>query len=143
MLPLRNLLSRVAALAAVMLIAACTSTPEATPERDAQKHLEAVVQADGDGFYGRMAKLGIATIQIDAGTPDPAIATLQTLAQRTDLEIPIDGVLMQLGRAYDKAGKPADAIRAFTRIGDEFPESPYAGDARTELDRLKSAAAGP
>jgi hypothetical protein len=35
MLPLRNLLSRVAALVAVMLIAACTSTPEATPERDA------------------------------------------------------------------------------------------------------------
>lgn len=109
---------------------------------DAQKHLEAVVQADGDGFYGRLAKLGIATIQIDAGTLDPAIATLQTLAQRTDLEIPIDGVLMQLGRAYEKAGRPAEAIRAFTRIGDEFPESPYAGDAKTELDRLKGAAAG-
>ena len=52
--------------------------------------------------------------------------------------MPVDGVLMQLGRAYDKAGKTADAIRAFTRIGDEFPESPYAGDAKTEADRLKA-----
>jgi predicted negative regulator of RcsB-dependent stress response len=109
---------------------------------DAQKHLEAVVQADGDGFYGRMAKLGIATIQVDAGTFDPAIATLQALVQRSDLEMPVDGVLMQLGRAYEKAGKRAEAIAAFTRISDEFPESPYAGDARTEADRLKSATPG-
>jgi predicted negative regulator of RcsB-dependent stress response len=109
---------------------------------EAETHLDAVVQADGDGFYGRLAKLGIATIQIDAGKPEPAIATLQELSQRTDLAIPIDGVLMQLGRAYEKAGKRAEAIAAFTRIGDEFPESPYAGDAKTEVDRLKGAAAG-
>ncbi len=89
-----------------------------------------------------MARLGIATIQIDAGRLEPAIATLSALSQRTDLEMPVDGVLMQLGRAYDKAGKPADAIRAYTRIGDEFPESPYAGDARTEAERLKARAAG-
>ena len=87
-----------------------------------------------------MAKLGIATIQIDGGRLEPAIATLTALAQRTDLEMPVDGVLMQLGRAYDKAGKTADAIRAFTRIGDEFPDSPYAGDAKTEADRLKARA---
>ena len=105
---------------------------------DAEKQLEEIVRADADGLYGRMAKLGIATIQIDAGRPEPAIATLTQLAQRADLEIPVDGVLMQLGRAYDKAGKTADAIRAFTRIGDEFPDSPYAGDAKTEAERLKA-----
>jgi predicted negative regulator of RcsB-dependent stress response len=105
---------------------------------DAEKQLEEIVRADADGLYGRMAKLGIATIQIDSGRLDPAIATLTSLAQRTDLEMPIDGVLMQLGRAYDKAGKAADALRAFTRIGEEFPDSPYAGDAKTEADRLKA-----
>jgi predicted negative regulator of RcsB-dependent stress response len=109
---------------------------------DAEKQLEEIVKLDADGLYGRMAKLGIATIQIDAGRVEPAIATLSALAQRTDLEMPVDGVLMQLGRAYEKAGKTADAIRAFTRIGDEFPESPYAGDAKTEVDRLKAKPAG-
>jgi predicted negative regulator of RcsB-dependent stress response len=109
---------------------------------DAEKQLEEIVRLDADGLYGRMARLGIATIQIDAGRLDPAIATLTALAQRTDLEMPVDGVLMQLGRAYDKAGKPADAIRTYTRIGDEFPESPYAGDAKTEADRLKARTAG-
>jgi predicted negative regulator of RcsB-dependent stress response len=109
---------------------------------DAEKQLEELVRLDADGLYGRMARLGIATIQIDAGRLEPAIATLTALAQRTDLEMPVDGVLMQLGRAYDKAGKPADAVRAYTRIGEEFPESPYAGDAKTEADRLKARTAG-
>jgi predicted negative regulator of RcsB-dependent stress response len=105
---------------------------------DAQKALEELVRLDGNGLYGRMSKLGIATMQIDAGHADQAIAPLTELSQRTDLEIPVDGVLMQLGRAYDRAGKPAEALRTFTRIGDEFPESPYAADARAEVDRLKA-----
>ncbi|MEO5820628.1 MAG: tetratricopeptide repeat protein, partial [Vicinamibacteraceae bacterium] len=107
---------------------------------DAEKQLEEIVRLDADSLYGRMAKLGIATIQVDAGRLEPAIATLTALSQRADLEIPVDGVLMQLGHAYDKAGKPAEAVRAFTRIGDEFPESPYAGDAKTEAERLKARA---
>ena len=109
---------------------------------DAEKQLEEIVRLDPNGLYGRMAKLGIATIQVDAGRVEPAIATLTALSQRTDLEMPVDGVLMQLGRAYEKAGKPADAIRAFTRIGEEFPDSPYAADAKTEADRLKAQPAG-
>ncbi len=109
---------------------------------DAEKHLEEIVRLDNDGLYGRMARLGIAAIQIDGGRLDPAIATLTALVQRTDLEVPVDGVLMQLGHAYDKAGKTADALRAFTRIGDEFPDSPYAGDAKTEADRLTAKTAG-
>ena len=105
---------------------------------EAEKALEEIARLDSNGLYGRMARLGIATMQVDSGRVDPAIATLTQLAQRTDLEIPVDGVLMQLGRAYDKAGKTADAVRTFTRIGDEFPESPYAADARTEVERLKA-----
>ena len=108
---------------------------------DAEKQLEEIVRLDADGLYGRMAKLGIATIQTQTGRVDPAIATLTALSQRTDLEMPVDGVLMQLGRAYEKAGKPAEAIRAFTRIGEEFPDSPYAADAKTEVDRLKATPA--
>jgi predicted negative regulator of RcsB-dependent stress response len=109
---------------------------------DAEKQYEEAARLDPNGLYGRMARLGTATIQVDSGRLDPAIATLTQLAQRTDLEVPVDGVLMQLGRAYEKAGKKADAVRTFTRIGDEFPESPYAADARAELDRLKVPAPG-
>jgi outer membrane protein assembly factor BamD (BamD/ComL family) len=36
--------------------------------------------------------------------------------------------------------KRADAQQTFNRIVEEYPESPYSGDARKELDNLKKAA---
>ena len=52
-------------------------------------------------------------------------------------ELPVDGILMQLGRAYLDAGKQADAEQTFNRLVAEFPQSPFSGDARRELDGLK------
>ena len=51
--------------------------------------------------------------------------------------MPVDGVLMRLGRLYLDAGKTADAQQTFNRIADEFPNSPYAAEARRELDQMK------
>ena len=47
--------------------------------------------------------------------------------------LPVDGVLMQLGRAALVAGKKDDATRAFTRVVDEFPQSLYATEAKEKL----------
>jgi outer membrane protein assembly factor BamD (BamD/ComL family) len=46
---------------------------------------------------------------------------------------------MQLGRTYLEAGKKADAQQTFNRIVEEYPESPFTGDARKEIDSLKKA----
>ncbi len=89
-----------------------------------------------------MAKLGIATLQIQAKKYDQAIAALQTLSQRADADVPVDAVLMQLGEAYQRAGRTPDALKTFTRVVDEFPQSPYLQDARRRLDDLKAAAPG-
>jgi outer membrane protein assembly factor BamD (BamD/ComL family) len=32
-----------------------------------------------------------------------------------------------------------EAVRAYTRVVDEFPKSPYLADARKQLDELKAA----
>ena len=84
-----------------------------------------------------MARLGLAEAQARAGDLEQAINTYKELSQRKDGPLPIDGILMQLGRAYREAGKPADAQQTFTRVVDEFPDSPFTGDARRELDSLK------
>ena len=42
-----------------------------------------------------------------------------------------------LGRAYVRAGRKEEAARAFTQIVDEFPQSPYAADARREMEEAK------
>jgi TolA-binding protein len=81
----------------------------------------------------------LAEAQVRAGQYDAAITTFKDLAQRKDGPLPVDGILMQLGRTYLEAGKKADAQQTFNRIVEEYPESPFTGDARKEIDSLKKA----
>ncbi len=96
-----------------------------------------VIEKAGDGFYGQMARLGLAETQARAGQFDQAINTFKELAQRKDGPLPVDGILMQLGRTYLEAGKRADAQQTFNRLVEEYPESPFTSDARKELETLK------
>ena len=84
-----------------------------------------------------MARLGLAEAQARAGQYDSAINAYKELAAQLDGPLPIDGILMQLGRTYLDAGKPSDAQQVFSRVVEEFPNSPFSGDARRELDTLK------
>ena len=93
-----------------------------------------VIDRAGSSIYGQMARLGLAEAQTRSGQFDQAINTFKELSLRKDGTLPVDGILMQLGRAYLEAGKRADAQQTFTRLVDEFPESPFSGDARRELD---------
>ena len=95
-----------------------------------------VVDRSGDGIYGQMARLGLAEAQAQAGKFDDAINTFKELAQRKDGPLPIDGVLMQLGRTYRDAGKRADAQQTFNRLVSEYPDSPFTTEAKRELDSL-------
>lgn len=96
-----------------------------------------VIDAAGTGIYGQMARLGLAEAQARAGQYDQAINAFKDLSLRKDGPLPVDGILMQLGRVYLDAGKRTEAQQTFNRIVEEFPESPYTGDARKELDNLK------
>jgi TolA-binding protein len=95
-----------------------------------------IIRREGDSVYGQMARLGLAEVQALAGQYDQAINTFKEMAQRKDGPLPIDGILMQLGRTYREAGKPADAQQTFNRIVMEFPESPFSQEAKRELDSL-------
>jgi hypothetical protein len=94
---------------------------------------------DGGGIYGRMARLGLADLLASAGQHDQAIAIYKELSTDPEATLPVDGVLMHLGRVYQKAGRNAEAQQTYTRIVQEFPESLYAADARRELDALKKS----
>ena len=65
--------------------------------------------------------------------------TISRSSTRKDTDLPADGVLMQLGRAYRMAGKKAEALQTFTRVTEEFPQSIYVGEARREADALKAS----
>ena len=106
---------------------------------DAIKAYQAVIDQAGDGIYGQMAKLGLAEAYARGGQFDQAITSFREMAQRKDGQLPVDGILMQLGRTYRDAGKAADAQQTFNRLVEEFPESPFSADAKRELESLKKA----
>ena len=104
---------------------------------EAEQRYQEVVDTAGSRIYGRTGKLGLADVQVSQGKYDSAIKIYQDVATDTKSQLPIDGVLMQLGRAYMKAGKKNEAAHAFTRVVEEFPQSLYAADARREMEEAK------
>ena len=78
----------------------------------------------------------MAQSKIGTGQYDDAVKLLTELAANRDGTLPIAGVLIQLGQAYEKAGKPKDARAAYQRVVDEFSDSSYAFEARRQLAAL-------
>lgn len=91
------------------------------------------------GVYGEMARLGLADLLANSGQHDRAITIYKELAAEPKGDMPLDGVLMQLGRTYALAGRRSEAQQTYTRLVQEFPESLYSADAKKELDALKKS----
>jgi len=106
---------------------------------EAEQRFQEVVDKAGSKIYGRTARLGVAEAQVAQGKYDPAITIYREMSTDTKADLPADGVLMALARAYVQAGRKDEAARAFTRIVDEFPQSPYVADARRELEEVKKS----
>ena len=109
---------------------------------EAEQRYQEVVDKAGSKIYGRTARLGIAEVQVAQGKYDTAITIYREMSTGTNAQLPADGVLMALGRAYVKAGRKDEAERAFTRVVDEFPQSAYSGDAKRELEDVRNARSG-
>ena len=103
---------------------------------EAEKGYQATIDAAGDSLFGATARLGQAEVLIAAKEFDRGLKALEDLAANRDGLLPVDGVLMQLARGYQKAGKTAEARTAFKRVVDEFPDSLFVPQARTELAKL-------
>jgi TolA-binding protein len=106
---------------------------------EAEQRYKEVIDKAGNTIYGRTARLGLAEAEVAQGKYDSAITVYTELSRDTKSTLPLDSVLMQLGRAYARAGKKEEAVRSFTRVVDEFPQSPYAADARREIEDVKKS----
>ena len=106
---------------------------------EAEQRYQEVFDKAGNSIYRRTARLGLADVQVAQGKYDSAINIYTEMSRETNSQIPIDSVLMQLGRAYARAGRKEEAAGAFNRIVNEFPESFYTADARRELDLVKKS----
>ena len=98
-----------------------------------------VIEQDDAGVYTRMATLGLADVELARGSYGAAIALLEASSGPDAAEhLPIDGVLMRLGHAYDLAGRSDEARATFQRVLEEFPFSLYSVNAERELEALQA-----
>ena len=109
---------------------------------EADEHYRDVIEKAGDRIYGQMAKLGLAELHLSAGDYESAIVLFEAATTLPEADVPVDAILMRLGRAYRLAGQYSEALQTFTRIVDEFPDSLYATNARRELATLKQSGSG-
>jgi len=104
---------------------------------EAEQQYREVISKAGSSIYSVTARLGLAQTLLAQDKFDDAIAIYTELSRDKNSLLPLDTVLFQLGRAYARAGKKEDAVRSFTRVVDEFPQSAYAADARREIEETK------
>jgi hypothetical protein len=100
---------------------------------EAEKTFDQVIATGGSSLYVAMAKLGRAEALVAQSKFDDGIKILTDLSGERDSALPIDGVLMELARLCEKAGKVQEARAAYKRVVDEFPESGYVPEARQQL----------
>jgi tetratricopeptide (TPR) repeat protein len=94
------------------------------------------VISDGSGLLPQMARLGKAEAQMRSSRHDAAIATFKEISERTDSKLPKEAVLLELARAYKAAGKNEDARKTLTQIVEQHAQSPFAAEAKTELEKI-------
>jgi len=104
-----------------------------------QRYKEVVDKTSSRDIYHYTARLGVGEAQLAQGKAADAAQTFQGLATDTNSPLPVDGVLMQVGRASLLAGKKDDASRAFNRVVEEFPQSLYVTEAKEKLATTKKA----
>ena len=105
------------------------------PEAE-KAYQDVVARAGASSIYGPTARMGLAETLTSEGQYDRAIKEYADLAAQRDGLLPVDGVLVQLARAYLKAGKTNEARATFKRVVDEFPSSAFVGEARTQMALL-------
>jgi hypothetical protein len=106
-------------------------------DEEAEREFRTVAES-GRGIYARMARLGMAETQLRRGQHEAAITSFRELMADREAELPPDGLLMQLGRAYALAGRHAEALQTYSRVLEEHPESIYVAEARREVETLKA-----
>lgn len=107
------------------------------------RHDEALAQYDqvigsGNVLLARAARLGKVGAELAAGRFDPAIATLKDLSEQQDTSLPKDALLIELARAYKLAGQSDAARKTLTEVVEQHADSPYATEAKAEIEKLKS-----
>ncbi len=81
----------------------------------------------------RLAMLDLVTLRIAKGEGQQMVGDLEAMADGKDPRLPRDVALFELARVWERAGKPDEAGKAYRKLVENFPESPYVYEAKQRL----------
>ena len=108
---------------------------------EAEKTLTELAAGDRAAIETGLARLALADLFRQTGRFDQAITSYQQLADEPDASVPRDHALMALSGTLEDAKRLPEAGAAYRRVADEFPQSPYAAEARQRAEFLLGTSA--
>jgi predicted negative regulator of RcsB-dependent stress response len=114
---------------------------EGQPDR-ARELWNGFVDEHGDHLLANQTRINLFRLDRSNGKADDVATKLSAMLDQTDAPLPQDIILGELAATQVELGKKQEAIQTYQRIVDEFPQSPYARDARQKIGELDPSRAG-
>jgi TolA-binding protein len=99
----------------------------------ARQSFDEVIRRDPRGVFGQMARLRMARLLEGQGKAAEALLLYQNIAEDATGLLPREEGLVGMARCQASLGKFDEARKLYQRIVTEFPNSEYAGEARTHV----------
>jgi TolA-binding protein len=97
----------------------------------ARQSFDEVMRRDPRGVFGQTARLRTARLLEGQGKAADALVLYQAIADDASGLLPREEGLVGMARCQSSLGKMDEARKIYQRIVSEFPNSEYAGEART------------
>lgn len=98
--------------------------------KTARTLLEAFVDDQEGHILAGTAQYSLYQLRIESGDAAQVVVELNAELARSEPALPADSLLALLASAYDQQGNAAKAEETYRRIVSDFPDSPFAQDAR-------------
>lgn len=90
----------------------------------------------GDHLLAGETRVNLIRLDRSQGKAKEVEQTLTAMLDEAEPPLPLDIVLNELALTQEQLNKTQEAVQSYQRIVDEFPQSPYARDARQRIGAL-------
>jgi tetratricopeptide (TPR) repeat protein len=109
---------------------------EGGDQATARKLWQGFVQEHPDHMLTATVQVSLIRLDREQGRAEEAVEELRGMLEKEDKPLPVDLALFELGQTLEQLGRDDEARATYQRLGDEYPDSPYAPKARARVQSL-------